>query len=201
MNTEEKRIGNYLIEIIQDDYTDGPREWDNLGKMICFHSRYNLGDKHDYQFYDYNSYDEQRKDIEKTENTCVILPLYLYDHSGITISTSPFGCNWDSGQVGWIIVSKENVRKEFGVKRITKEIIEKVTNILEGEVKTYDQYLTGDVYGYRVSKVTECELGHEHKEEVDSCWGYYGVEECMTEGESVVNYYLTKVPVQEEMNR
>jgi len=201
MNTEEKKIGNYLIEIIQDDYTESPREWDNLGTMICFHSRYNLGDKHDYQFYDYDSWDEQRKDIEKKENSCVILPLYLYDHSGITISTIPFGCNWDSFQVGWIVISKEKVRKEYNVKRINKELIEKVTNILEGEVKTYDQYLTGDVYGYRVSKVTECELGHEHKEEVDSCWGYYGVEECMTEGESVVNYYLTKVPVQEEMNR
>ena len=201
MNTEEKRIGNYLIEIIQDEHTDCPREWDNLGKMICFHSRYNLGDKHDYQFYDYNSYDEQRKDIEKKENSCVILPLYFYEHSGITISTSPFGCTYDSRQLGWVVVSKEKVRKEYGVKRINKELIEKVTNILENEVKTYDQYLTGDVYGYRVSEVTECELGHEHKEEVDSCWGYYGVEECMTEGESVVNYYLTKVSVQEEMNR
>ena len=201
MNTEEKRIGNYLIEIIQDDYTESPREWDNLGKMICFHSRYNLGDKHDYQFYDYNSYDEQRKDIEKKENSCVILPLFIYEHSGITISTSPFGCTYDGRQLGWIVVSKEKVRKEYGVKRINKELIEKVTKILESEVKTYDQYLTGDVYGYRISKVTECDFGHEHKEEVDSCWGYYGVEECMTEGESVVNYYLTKVPVQEEMNR
>ncbi len=201
MNTEEKRIGNYLIEIIQDDYTESPREWDNLGTMICFHSGYNLGDKHDYQFYDYDSWDEQRKDIEKKENSCVILPLFIYEHSGITISTSPFGCTYDSRQLGWIVVSKEKVRKEYGVKRINKELIEKVTNILKDEVKTYDQYITGDVYGYRVSKVTECELGHEHKEEVDSCWGYYGVEECMTEGESVVNYYLTKVPVQEEMNR
>ena len=199
MNTEEKRIGNYLIEIIQDEHTDCPREWDNLGKMICFHSRYNLGDKHDYQFYDYNSYDEQRKDIEKTENTCVILPLYLYDHSGITISTSPFGCNWDSGQVGWIIVSKENVRKEFGVKRINKKLIEKVTNILEGEIKTYDQYLTGDIYGYKIFKVTECELGHEHKEELDSCWGFYGEEECMTEAEGIVDYYQKPKQIELEL--
>ena len=80
--------------------------------------------------------------------------------------------------------------KEFGVKRITKEIIEKVTNILEGEVKTYDQYLTGDVYGYKVFKVSECSLGHEHKEEVDSCWGFYGEEECMSEGEGIVEYYM-----------
>jgi hypothetical protein len=201
MNTEEKRIGNYLIEVEQDDNTESPREWDNLGTMICFHGRYNLGDKHEYRSGDYSGWSEQRKDIEKKEDVCVILPLYLYDHSGITISTSPFGCNWDSGQVGWIVVSKEHVRKEYNVKRINKELIEKVTKVLEGEVKTYDQYLTGDVYGYRISKVTECDFGHEHKEEVDSCWGYYGVEECMTEAEGIVDYYLTKVLVQEEMNR
>jgi hypothetical protein len=197
----EKRISNYLIEVIQDESPESPREWDNLGTMICFHGRYNLGDKHDYRSGDYSGWDEQRKDIEKKENACVILPLYLYDHSGITMKTSPFGCNWDSGQVGWIVVSKEKVRKEYNVKRINKELIEKVTKVLEGEVKTYDQYLTGDIYGYRISKVTECELGHKHKEELDSCWGFYGEEECMTEAEGIVDYYLTKVLVQEEMDK
>ena len=29
----------------------------------------------------------------------VILPLYLYDHSGITMNTCGFSCPWDSGQV------------------------------------------------------------------------------------------------------
>jgi hypothetical protein len=197
----EKRISNYLIEVIQDESPESPREWDNLGTMICFHGRYDLGDKHDYRSGDYSGWDEQRKDIEKKENACVILPLYLYDHSGITMKTSPFGCNWDSGQVGWIVVSKEQVRKEYNVKRINKELIEKVTNILEGEVETYDQYLTGDIYGYRISKVTECDFGHEHKEEVDSCWGFYGEDECMTEAEGIVDYYLTKVLVQEEMDK
>ena len=185
----EKRISNYLIEVIQDESPESPREWDNLGTMICFHPRYNLGDKHDYSRINYNSFEEERKDIKKKENACVMLPLYLYDHSGITMKTSPFGCGFDSGQVGWIVVSKEQVRKEYNVKRINKELIEKVTKVLEGEVETYDQYLTGDVYGYRISKVTECELGHEHKEEVDSCWGFYGEDECMTEAEGIVDYY------------
>ena len=188
----EKRISNYLIEVIQDESPESPREWDNLGTMICFHGRYDLGDKHDYRSGDYSGWDEQRKDIEKKENACVILPLYLYDHSGITMKTSPFGCNWDSGQVGWIVVSKEQVRKEYNVKRINKELIEKVTKVLEGEVETYDQYLTGDVYGYRISKVTECDFGHEHKEEVDSCWGFYGEESAQEEGERTLEYYLNK---------
>jgi hypothetical protein len=180
----------FRIKIVQDTDPSSPREDDNLGTMVCFHKRYDLGDKHDYNHIEYDSWGEQRKDIEKTENVCVILPLYLYDHSGITISTSPFGCNWDSGQVGWIFVSKEDVRKEFGVKRITKEIIEKVTNILESEVETYDQYLMGDVYGYEICEVVTCSEGHEHENELDSCWGFYGSEYCMEEAESIVKYYM-----------
>ena len=31
-----------------------------------------------------------------------ILPLYLYDHSGLTMSTNDFGDRWDSGCVGFI---------------------------------------------------------------------------------------------------
>ena len=30
----------------------------------------------------------------------LMLPLYLYDHSGITMNTTGFSCPWDSGQVG-----------------------------------------------------------------------------------------------------
>ena len=117
--------------------------------------------------------------IIKEEDVCVILPLYLYDHSGITMSTSPFSCQWDSGQVGWIFVSKKDVRKEYGVKRIDQKLIDKVTEVLVGEVKTYNMYLMGDVYGYKIYEVSTCSEGHEHKEELDSCWGYYGNEDCM----------------------
>ena len=66
--TNEKRIGNYLIEVHQDESPESPRSWDNLGTMICFHRRYDLGDKHDYNHVEYDSWSEQRKDIEKTEN-------------------------------------------------------------------------------------------------------------------------------------
>jgi hypothetical protein len=86
-----------------------------------------------------------KNSITKEEDVAVILPLYLYDHSGITMSTSPFSCRWDSGQVGWTFVSKKKIREEYGVKRISKELIEKVTEMLEGEVRTYDMYLTGEL--------------------------------------------------------
>ena len=180
---QSETIGKYLIEIIQDENPDSPRNWDNLGTMVCFHSRYDLGDKHDYNHQDYEGWEEMRKAITRNENVAVILPLYLYDHSGITMNTSGFTCKWDSGQVGFIFVSKEAVRKEFNVKRITRTIQDKVSKLLIGEVETYDQYLIGDVYGYRITDT-------ETDEEKDSCWGFYGQEYCMEEAKGIVGYYM-----------
>ncbi len=124
---------------------DNPRSWDNLGTMVCFHNRYDLGDEHNYDHRDYNGWEMMKNAIIKEEDVCVILPLYLYDHSGITMNTTGFSCNWDSGQVGWIFISKKKVREEYKVKRIGKELIDKVTELLENEVKVYDMYLTGEL--------------------------------------------------------
>ena len=156
-----------VLNIYQDSSEhDNPREWDNLGTMICSHKRYRLGDKHDFDFNDYGSWDEAEEAIKKKYKTAVILPLYLYDHSGITINTIGFSCPWDSGRVGFIIISKEKVRKEYSVKRISPKLLERVTGYLKNEVETYDQYLTGDVYRF---EVTDIDGNH-----IDSCAGFYG---------------------------
>ena len=191
-HTNETRNGNYITRTYYDDSPESPRSWDNLGTMVCFHKRYDLGEKHDYRFNDYNSWDEMEKDIIKRENVGVILPLYLYDHSGITMNTTGFGCQWDSSQVGFIFISKQKMLQEYGGKIVTQKLKDRVTEYLKGEVKTYDQYIRGDVYGYRVFKV---ENGEE--EELDSCWGFYGEEECMSEGVGIMDYLLEKGFVQE----
>lgn len=162
---KEYTVGNKTLQIFTDESPSSPREWDNLGKMICFHKRYSLGDKHDYKADDYNSWDEMEKTIVRKEKAAIILPLYMYDHSGITIRTTPFGDPWDSGRIGFIVISKEKIRKEYSVKRISKQLLEKVKGYLEGEVKVYDQYVTGDVYGFKLL---------ENGEETDSCWGFFG---------------------------
>ena len=161
-----KLTNNKTLEVTQDEYASSPRHDDNLSTMICFHGRYDLGDKHDYKHQDYSGWAEMEKAIIKNESPAIILPLYLYDHSGITISTSPFSCRWDSGQIGFIFVSKEKLRKEYNVKRITKKEIERATKILLAEVETYDLYLRGEVYGYT--------LLNENGEIEDSCWGFIG---------------------------
>jgi len=137
----------YKIKIEQDTDPINPRtDYDNFGEMICFHRRYILGDEHDYKHEDYDGWNALYNALRKEEDPAeVVLPLYLYDHSSITISTGPFSCPWDSGQIGFIIARRSKILREFSRKRISPELRDRARQILEGEVKTYDQYLTGDV--------------------------------------------------------
>jgi hypothetical protein len=163
----------HKLEIYPDQSAESPRSWDNLGTMVCWHRRYNLGDE------------QPRQD---PEDYCadlparIELPLYLYDHSGITMSTGPFSCPWDSGQVGFIYVTLERIRKEYGWKRITKQRRAKIEGYLRSEVGTYDDFLRGNVYGFVLSKRGSCDCSPDdvksgdcdHWEESDSCWGFFG---------------------------
>jgi hypothetical protein len=113
-----------------------------------------------------------------------MLPLYLYDHSGITMATKPFSCSWDSGCVGFIYATKANIKLAFGKSQFHRHLRKQAFEVLQGEVETYDQYLTGDVWGYRiVDEVTD--------EELDSCWGFYG-EACCQEAADETLKHLQK---------
>lgn len=176
MIAEEYEHDGMQVEIHYDDDPMNPRsEWDHLGVMVCFHKRYNLGDDcHDYRSEDYDSWDEVYKAIEKNEDPVCIYPLYLMDHSGLTISTGSGlfracdSAGWDWGQVGFIFARKKDARSWWGKKLITKKLREKIEAGIQAEVEEYDQYLRGDVYGYVVKDA--------QGEELDSCWGFFGME-------------------------
>ncbi len=126
-----KRKG-LTLNIFQDDI-ESPREYyqdSNITKMICFHRKYQLGDEHG--FANPAEFAEWVKNNEK--NIAIIKPLYLLDHSGITISTHDFMDPWDSGQVGYVYVMKDQV------KDYDKTVIE---NLLENEVNEYANWLAG----------------------------------------------------------
>lgn len=185
------RIENekWRLTIERDDYCeDGPREWDNLGTMVYGHGRYVLGDEEAQNTEKYISWDQWLS--YEVEDLAVALPLYLYDHSGLRMNTTGFNhLGWhgyfDSGQVGWIYVTSEKLKEE-GID------VEKAEEILRGEIETFDQWLSGDVYGFILEeKKLECEAkecpecGYAepcefHSEieyhQVDSCWGYYGTD-------------------------
>jgi len=192
MSENIKMYKGYKIEICQDEDPMNPRDDDNLGTMVCFHGRYTLGDKHTLKTTDFNGWKDMYAYLKKELKACIILPLYLYDHSGVSMSTSltyPYNDQWDAGQVGFIYITAEKIRKEYNVKSITKQSKEKVAEYLKGEVETYNKFLTGDIYGFVIKKLSTCDLGCEHEEVTDSCWGFYDTEYCIDEAKAMVDGY------------
>jgi len=101
------------------------------------------------------------------------MKLYLYDHSGLSISCQSFRgravhAEWDSGQVGYIYVLPAQGKSEWG-----KNWRSQARKCMEAETKTYDQYLNGDVYGFQI---LDQELNG-----LDDLWGNYGYDYCLEE--------------------
>lgn len=108
------------------------------------------------------------KELIAEQKDIIILPLYLYDHSGLAMSTGSFvgravHAEWDSGQIGYIYADHEDILNSFG--QVTPETIRQARECLEGEVESYDAYLRGDCWGYRL---------YMNGQETDSCWGFLG---------------------------
>lgn len=144
-----------VLKIMHDeDPIDWCEEGDHLGTMVCWHRHHNLGDERP-------GGDPETWFLENGP-FFVVLPLYLYDHSGLTMSTGPFSCPWDSGQVGWIYVTAARAREEYGVKALNGVIKKGVIACLEAEVRAYDQLLRGAVWGFTYGD--------------DSCWSFFGDE-------------------------
>lgn len=196
---------HYVYKIEFDDTPDSPREWDNLGKMVCFHSRRDLGDESprcdpdgylsnlaceaDPKLADTLEWLEERGLEERyrkavgrsLERNYLIRELFLYEHSGLSMSSGTFEYPCDSSIFGIIYVAKAKIRQEYGFKVITKDREQQILGYLDREVETYDEFLTGQVYGYRIFELPEGvdpeELSDEELEEleeVDSLWGIYG---------------------------
>jgi len=175
------------IKVYQDSHSESPREWGNVGTMATKHRNYRIGEETILDPIDWlanklnlskssvayiavkleaNYYSEAVK--EELQNrffkNYIALPMYMYEHSGVAIRTTPFGCRWDSGQLGYIFCTKEKALAEFGGKKVTAKLRERCLSHFVGEVETYDEWQGGRVYGFDVK----------YDGEHDNCGGFYG---------------------------
>ena len=179
----------YKLEIFDDLNPCSPREFDNLGTMVCFHRRYNLGDETELKSSDFSSWEELESYLYKEEDALIAIPVFMYDHSGLWINTTGFSCPWDSGQVGYIYISKEKVRREYSCKRISKKLKEMIREMLCSEVDLYNDYLCGNVYGFTLTN-------KENAEEIDSSCGFYGTDYIENGIFDYVSSYFTKAELE-----
>lgn len=164
MLMEKWTKGNRVLEIHTDELpAQSPRkDFDNLGVMYCWHRDLDLGDAQP---------QETMREFYQTvlaPDKGHVLAMYLYDRSGLCLSAAPFGCKWDSGQLGFIHMPKAAQEKEGMTD-------EQALACLHAEVQMYHRYIVGEVFGYNIYTPGTCsECGHTTKKEENSCWGFYG---------------------------
>jgi hypothetical protein len=188
MPYETHQVDTLTVNILRDEDPDNPREaYDNLGTMICFHPRYTLGDKHDHA----DPEDSLNSLTEQALSNYIILPLYLYEHGGITMYTGSFSCPWDSGQVGWIYMPISTARENWpGLD--TFDLRDRARRCLEGEVREYAMYLEGDCWGYSITDADE--------DDIESCWGFYGLDTVREEALATARAIAASLPKQHELS-
>lgn len=197
ITTTDGRKLRLVIE--QEQSPEDPRSWDNLGTMLCYNRYYQLGDcntnretelqlaeicrkygKSDEEI-DEMTFAEEVQFILNQDNVCG-LPLWLYDHSSISISTG-LVCPWDSSFVGLIFVEKDFYLAQMCLKD-EEGWKEKAKETLKGEVETYSDFLEGNVYMWTLyepvvvirQSMDGKELSRKIDEEgemVDSMGGFY----------------------------
>ena len=151
-------------EIVHDDSAESPRTFaEPLWNLVSNYRRISLDEGE-------LTLEELMENRKRLERDYLIVPVYMYIHSGIALSLAPFSCPWDSGLGFVAYVSKADLRKEYNVKRLTPAVKQRAMDCLGSEVEEYGAYLNGNTFGV---VVTDMESGEETD---DTCWGFYGSE-------------------------
>lgn len=158
------------VRIVYDPHPQDPREWTQLGEMVCWHRRYNLGDRQpdsqEFEALERGGFRLLDRYLRIVKGATHVEMIGLIDHSGLAMY--PGGgphwsdsAGWDSGTVGFIYDTPEG-RADCGTP------LDRIEECLKGEINEYDKYLRGEVYGYIVAEDTPDE---------ESCWGFFDTEE------------------------
>ena len=142
-------------------------DFDTAVTLAYWGNRYTFGNKHIQR-----QTKEELLESQQHDPILAILPLYAYVHGESSVSTSPYSCPWDSGQAGWAYITQSGADL-MGYQGYS---VCQLEEIIKSEVKTFDAYLSGQVFGYQILDSS--------LEVLDDCWGYFSLEDCVSEAKS-----------------
>ena len=202
------------IRVVQDELSESPNEWGNTEIFLVYDHRQFMVKRDEFNPEDIHAYiSGEDYSIGYLYEDYYIFPVEAYIHSGIILSlyeTNPT-CRFDSSVTGFVLV-KTKIESMAGIEFITESMAKERAEAL---LETWNQYLSGEVYGYIVEKPniiysiskdkfdrlvfendlatleSEFEIEHDWKV-VDSCWGYYGDPEdsgLIDEAKSVIDNF------------
>lgn len=175
---EEYEKDGFRVRIIQDTDPMNPEEGDAPVYLAHFHRQF----EHVSDDLPFASMEGMSAFLDGDwREDWAIFPVDSYIHGGIVLAlvgsdeaNSLPDRRWDVSRVGAILV-----RKDGGWGGSLYEVA-------EAHLKAWNQYLSGDVYGFVIDKASKCDCcGHVDHEDVESCWGFYGSEDCKSEANAV----------------
>lgn len=220
------------VKIMPDDSGCGdPRDADNPCTLYCYYSGYELGDeqlpsdglpeiecpKCEGEGWLAANGDECPRceglgQVEPTVqewlkdiDAIAAMPLFVYEHSGITMRTGGDifmaddeitrkdtesrnrfvgdAQGWDTSFCGFIVATEEDIQTCCGDEAKFRER-EWLKEAMTSEVEEYAKYLEGQVYGYIVGEDTPFE---------DSCWGFLGFDYVEQEANSIAEHVAKEI--------
>lgn len=172
--------------IVQQDYNaENPRDWGNLCTIVSVHGNWDISDKgHSMSREEMEEWlSSAKKEVEKGE--LHMRPVYMYDHSGQTISLEDFKDPWDSGVCAIIYMEKATALEANST--LTDDNWKQYANkCMQDEIEVYNDYISGDVHYIRVEKAntkwhldvctgkqtTSLEWEEDYDEIGGTCYGY-----------------------------
>lgn len=180
---ETIKYRGYEIEVVQDQDAQSPKDW---GSDDCFliydHRDFTVEVKgfDPAEIFDFLTESKGKRSlfpvltyakrpigldadakIESKHDYYHVFPVYAYIHSGVSLSLGrnryPFNDRWDTSFKGFALVKR--MKKWSWTEAKARKIAESI-------VKEWNDYLSGNVYGYIVKSDSD--------DHIDSCWGYYG---------------------------
>ena len=181
------------LQIVKDANAISPRNGGNASTIAIASNKYLQGDasltshKHlDSSIEDYGGGDKRN---------AVYLPIWAYKHvmHKIFLKTSPFqdsdlpqghNCN-DTFFCGYIILKRNKFLRSNGYGNITKKRLVEAYEILTNELKEYETYINGDIFGYQILDIL-------NDEEVASVYNIYGREHAEELGKDHLDEEIAK---------
>lgn len=154
-NIINQKLEDWQLKIGYDECIDSPRNYFNIGKILCLPNKYI---KNELELpYEYDEKFKESRNLNEIEEMLTKLGyiherICVYDHSGVSIYLGTPCCRWDSGYIGWYCVSREEVKEQYGLERLVKQRVNKVKKLMNTEIRNYNNWINGNVYWYELYK-------------------------------------------------
>lgn len=187
----------FTIKIYPDDSAENPRQmFDHLGTItMCNipHRSIDLTEKHAVTLEeprgtvsDLKPGYFQYRCLRFFNDVALALPLW-YSSRGIAADDYPLSSKDNDDPAGFIYVTKTKMREEYGNLAETPEALDQARICLVGEIEELAAYLSGECYGYQITR----EDIDEGDPIIDSCWGYYGLDDAISAARSMIDDLTT----------